>query len=185
VSPDNGFAPAIASDVAVTAWQQRRSAFTHDWLGNRLLPRLRACIAVARGDVAASGETIATLLTTLREWPVRGQEVLRLTDEFYEVMSPLRAIDDIASFLPQDVASYLRRTTLEVWKMRHRVAEVLSQVRTAHALVDRSYIAWMTRCDVSSAPGDRIVRTAALADIAENCERLSRVLSSLPGRVLF
>jgi hypothetical protein len=68
--------------------------------------------------------------------------------------------------------------------MRHRVAELLSQVRTAHAHVDRSYIAWMTRCDVSSAPGDRIVGTAALGDIAENCERLARLLSSLPDRVL-
>lgn len=166
-----------AADPAIAAvyWRQRRAAFTHDWLRNRLLPCLGACVAIARGDAAASGDIVAALLSTVREWSARRDEVLSLVEEFCDVMSPLHAADGVALSSSADVASYLRRTTVEAWKVRHHVVELLADVRTACCAVDHAYAAWTGNFDDA----------AALASMAEHYRHLARSLSRLPGDGVF
>lgn len=177
-------AAPVTGSVMQTSWRQRRAALTHDWLRNRLLPRLGAGIAIGYGDAKASTTTVAALLSTVHEWPEHRYEVVRLVEEFCDAMSPLRAIGDVQLLIPADVVSYLRRATLEAWKVRHRVVELLDEVRAAHADVENSYAAFLELCRDSSGR-TAVSDVPALQAMAKRFERLAQSLCNLPDNAVF
>lgn len=170
------FAPALpvssAAESVVVAWQRRRAEFTHDWLRNRFLPRVLAYLTLGRSGVRAGRQTVESLAVSLREWPARGGDSLQLADEFCEIMSPLRVVENIASTLSPGVASFLRHTALESWKLRHQVPALIDDVRSAYHAANESYVEW--------AASDSEIPLQAMA---LECERLARTLSKLPSRV--
>lgn len=151
---------------AVADWQQRRSAFVHDWLCNRFMPRLQACVALTGTGAAASARTADGFIAVVQEWPEHGAEALQLIEIFCDVMSPTRQIDEIMPALPAALAQYLRKTALESWKVRHGIPALLDEVRTAHASANRHYAMW------------------ALSEMARDCERIAKAFSKLPSRVV-
>jgi len=159
-------------DTAVAAWRKRRSSLTHDWLRQRFLPRVQGCLTLSQGDANASARIVDTFAATLREWPCRRVEALKLVDEFAEVMSPIRTVEDIAPALTTEGASFLRFTAMELWKLRHRAGALEEEARAAYHATDDAFRAW-----------DRDASPASLQTLAIEGERLARALSNLPSRV--
>jgi len=151
-------------------WRRRRSELTHDWLRNRLLPRLRASIAIARGEVAASPAAIENIVDAIREWPLRRGVALLVATDYATEMSPSRAASRICESLPADIAEYIRSTACDAWSFRHDVPRRLARVSHACNSADVIYETW-DRASLS---------LAYLQDFAVACDELAAALSDLP-----
>lgn len=162
---------SLCADPLEAAWRRRRAEFTHDWLRNRLLPRLHGCTALTGPGVIANTEIVERLYASVKEWPSRSSEALALADEFAEIMSPARAVDSIAPALEPGPAAFLRTTALELWRVRHGVPLLLDEIRLAVCDADQAYAEWTDRDS-----------EAALRRFAGQIERLARALSALPPR---
>lgn len=152
------------SDAAL-AWRRRRSAFVHDWLRNRFMPRLQACLTIAAPGIDVSAETARVFEAAVREWPARSAEALRLLDDFCAAMSPVTVVDAMPG-ISGVVADYLRRTALESWNVRHDIPQLVREARAAVDSANFSYSRW------------------ALPALADDCERLARALGQLPSKVM-
>lgn len=167
-------ATVATSDPAAAHWQRRRAEFSHDWLRNRFLPRLHARLALARAGVHAHPLTMKSLDDGIREWPDRGSEALQLADTFDMMMSPSRWVENLVPVLGSDVAAFVRCTTEEAWRTRHRIDARIGEIRLRHSEADRCYGEWVRR------PSS----IKALRDMARQCEQLAQALSKLPSRIV-
>jgi len=166
-------APLHEDAGAAIMWRRRVAEFTHDWLRNRFLPRVHAWIAITGADAEARPNLVETLVAGIREWDVRGDEALMLSEDYCEIMSPRRFIDDVAIHLPSDVGEFLRRTAFACWNARHRIDSRVEHVRSAHARVDTNFRRW----NASARAHEAVI---ALNGVASECEALIAALSALP-----
>ena len=175
---------AKTSDGHTPTWRQRQSVFTHDWLRNRLLPRLHACVAIARGEVTATDDMIASLVAGLREWSLRNVDVQCLVDDFCQEMSPLRAVGQLFAHLPAELTTYVRMTAFDSWMERHQIATRLSCIRETHLVSDALYGDWSARCAVRPTQSDLALSLRELVRLAQSCEQMAAALSDLPSHAV-
>jgi hypothetical protein len=122
-----------------------------------------------RPGAQASAPVIDSFTSALNEWPVRSVEALTLIDEYCEVMSPLRAIENLAPAFSPETTSFLRFTSVEVWNLRNGIPALIAVVREAHRLGDAAFARWQ-----------RDGSASALQSLAEAGDQLARALAKLP-----
>jgi hypothetical protein len=178
---------AIAENASYSQgsmWRQQRSELTHDWLRNRLLPRLHACIAIARDEIRATEDMIGSLVAALREWPLRSVDVLRLMDDFCQEMSPLRAVRQLFARLPAELTAYVRMTAFDCWMAKHQIAARLTRIREIQLVSDALYGDWSARCALRPTQRDLALSLRELVHLAQACEQMAVALSELPSHAV-
>ena len=162
-------------------WRQRRSEMTHDWLRNRLLPRLHASIAIACGDAAASPAAIENIIAAIREWPLRRAAALRVATDYAAEVSPLREAGRISESLPADTGQYVRATALGAWALRHDLCRRLVRISRAGKSADAIYDAWSRISSARPVEEDLSPSLSYLRDLAAACQEFAAALSDLPA----
>jgi hypothetical protein len=162
------YAPPV-DDPAVAAWQQRRSELMHDWLRNRFLPRLQACLAAPGAE--ASSLLLERFQATPHEWQARSAEIRTLAEDCVEVMSPRRLADDVAAALDRHTAQFIRSTAFDLWVLRRGILPTLADVRETCDAADDAYARW------AAEPSPIHLRA-----LAERCERVASAIAKLPAR---
>jgi len=162
------YAPPVEDRVAA-AWQQRRSELMHDWLRNRFLPRLQACLAAPGAQ--ASPLLFERFQATAHEWPARSAEIRALAEDCGEVMSPRRLAENVAAALDRDTAAFIRSTAFDLWALRSGILQALADVGETCDAADAAYARW------AAEPSP-----AHLRALAARCERVASAVAILPAR---
>jgi hypothetical protein len=159
--------------MAPAEWRRRRSELTHDWLRNRFMPHVAACLAIGSGAAEAPAAAVAAFVATVHEWPARSSLARQLADTYCEAMSPALQVAHLTASLAEGVATYVQEAAVAQW--RYRIDALLAEVRDAQQSADNAYARWVeVRSD------DLTTTSGVLGEMLHEAERLAKALSRLP-----
>jgi hypothetical protein len=169
-----------------TDWQQRRSAFNHDWLKNDFLNSLNAFITLLDYRAPDQGEILKFLKEKLPVWPEKAAEAKWLIESFEVEMSPKQffGVPPLCN-CDEETKGWLPGLVHDLWLARYPVTELLHSGQRALAGVIEKYQALrLEALRAEAIPFDSLrgMKNAFVA-FKDACDALSVVLSQMDIKV--
>lgn len=168
-------------------WQERRSAFNHDWLKNKYLNGLKALIERLQSSKPNRERLVEYLSVRLPAWETHRHEARWLIEAFEAEMSPLRLFEEPPlNRCDAETAAWLGPLVHGLWLARYPVKEQVQAVEEAFKAADNQYEELrqvLTR--VEEMDTEQLVSLLPqLQAFRDACTELTRSISLLPGRIL-
>jgi hypothetical protein len=172
---DVGATSAAVDNYDSLEWQERRSAFSHDFLKNTYLNRLSAAIVRLR-QRPDSPLVLDYLRVDFPLWAEQHTEIEWIVTHLTESLSPARLFDrGPLSNLDAESVRALRQISHDVWLVRHSIPDLVSRLRTCVSDVDAAFEAIRSsRLDAVD-----LGRRADLLPALERLEQCCRSLSDM------
>ena len=171
----------------MTTWQERRSAFTHDWLQNRLVQTLGGGIAFLRGDFDEEGFPAEFAKRLDAEWKGHAPLAFGLIDTFEKEMSPsLLLRRSPFDRLDEKDTAWLAALVHECWLTRLHIPALVDTVREAATIADSAFLVVSKQLErwISGRDGGRPrPLLSALEELGSRALSLSASIDRLPNRI--
>ena len=168
----------------VTRWQRARTAFNHDWLKNRYLPRLAAYLNIITGRASNPRWIREFDQMVLAEWRTHAAEGRRVLEAFESAMAPGAALARTRRFTG-DARAWLLVVADSLWRTRLDIDAKCSAARAQFDAAEQAFVTLDGR--FGSMP-----QTSSLEELEDclkafqaECETLAACVARLPREVRF
>jgi uncharacterized protein with PIN domain len=172
--------------MMTVTWQQRRSAFNHDWLKNRFLPALAKWLNLLDDLIEDTTTEASFVASVLPQWEGHRDEALALARDFEVEMSPARLFDCIKWLRRRGNEVWLRQLVHRLWLARYPVqdwvADASARAARADAAYERLQVGIRQCAEASSAAGLRHLRPQ-FVEFRDCCQSLAQAVGSFPSEV--
>ena len=171
-----------------SAWQDRRTAFSHGWLRGRFLPRLGTYQSLLEGHASDYDREHRFDELLLGDWRSHETEILELLAEMEAALSPralledgpLSRCDETTKEWLGEVAHYLWLARCSIPRRLTNAHEALADARAAATRLETHYV----RLQRPVTAAGLAPLTADLARFRAACKALGRAVSDLPDKVM-
>jgi hypothetical protein len=167
-------------------WQKSRSEFNHDWLKNKFLRHLSACIRRLESPNPDEARLAEFFNEDLLEWESRRADAERLLKAFEHEMSPrkLLTVPPLSRF-DDNTKRWLGDLVHGLWLARYSVRSWLQNANRALAGADGSYKRVRQSLRKPETAKNRIGELVRedMACFRDRCVELTEALSEFPSEI--
>lgn len=171
----------------MTTWQERRSAFTHDWLQNKLVQTLGGGIAFLRGEFQEEGFPADFAKRLDVAWKGHAALANDLIDAFEKEMTPsLLLRRSPLDRLDEKTSAWLAAVVHECWLTRLRIRPLIGDVREAARNADSAFSAVFGQLErlIPARDADQLrPLLPALEELDRRARALSAAIARLPHQI--
>ena len=168
----------------VTRWQRARTAFNHDWLKNRYLPRLAAYLNIITGRASNPRWIREFDQMVLAEWRTHAAEGRRVVEAFESTMSPAAALVRARRFTA-DERAWLPAVADSLWRARLDIDVTCNAARAQFDAAERAFAKLDGRFGSMPQTSSLEELEDCLKTFQAECETLAACVASLPREVRF